>query len=293
MGGPKRDPTVREMYTLRSVRLDPSGNMGDTSKSNRLAVGEIASQLGLGMVDSIANNKSNGNMMMDVSLSSFAGTDTPTNEEWNAEFQRVLSNMKKSGGAQLFSAEFSSVPSTKRLAEWIATKWAPAILRSYDIAGTRVGARPVYALQTGDDETTVEIVWQELVDFKSVTSGKMIINVSDDGVTASRGAGNASDGYGRISSSPLPGEEILIRRLADAASQAVEKGLAVKPQLSKKAEKKAAAVKKEPVAAAISSAPPTQPATSSSDGPGPRSSGARRSSERSRGRRKSSPPSTD
>ena len=158
MGGPKRDPTVREMYTLRSVRLDPSGNMGDTSKSNRLAVGEIASQLGLGMVDSIANNKSNG-MMMDVSLSSFAGTDTPTNEEWNAEFERVLSNMKKSGGAQLFSAEFSSVPSTKRLAEWIATKWAPAILRSYDIAGTRVGARPVYAIVTGDDENTVEIVW--------------------------------------------------------------------------------------------------------------------------------------
>ena len=186
--------------------------MGDTSKSNRLAVGEIASQLGLGMVDSIANNKSTGNMRMDVSLSSFAGTDTPTNEEWNAEFERVLSNMKKSdGGAQLFSAEFSSVPSTKRLAEWIATKWAPAILRSYDIAGTRVGARPVFALQTGDDETTVAIVWQELVDFKSVTSGKMIINVNDDGITASRGAGNASDGYGRVSSSPsLPGEEILI-----------------------------------------------------------------------------------
>merc|ERR1719253_1923934 len=113
--------------------------------------------------------------MMDVSLSSFAGTDTPTNEEWNAEFERVLSNMKKSGGAQLFSAEFSSVPSTKRLAEWIATKWAPAILRSYDIAGTRVGARPVYALQTSD--TSVEIVWQELVNFESVTSGRMIIEI--------------------------------------------------------------------------------------------------------------------
>lgn len=235
MGGPRRDPTVRDMYTLRAARIDPtihssSSNNMDT-KSNRLAVGEVASQLGLGMIDSI--NK--GKTMMDVSLSSFAGTETPTNEEWNAEFERVISNMKlsssatgASSGAQLFTAEFSSVPNVKRLSDWVATKWAPTILRSYDIAGTRVGARPVYALQNGDDDTKTEIVWQELVDFKPVTSGRMIITVSENGITASRGPGNASDGFGVVSSTPLPGEDILVRRLADAASQAVEKGLAVK-----------------------------------------------------------------
>ena len=167
---------------------------------------------------------------MDVSLSSFAGTDPPTGEEWNAEFERVTKMMSSSGSsassAQLYRAEFSSVPSTKRLTEWIATKWAPAILRSYDIAGTRVGARPVYALQTSD--TSVEIVWQELVEFNSVTSGKMIIEVDDNGLVASRGPGDASKGFGSLSRVPLPGEDILVRRLADAAAQAVEKGLAMK-----------------------------------------------------------------
>ena len=224
MGGPRRDPVVRDMYTMRSVRIDPTMSGGGGSKSNRLAVGEAASRLGMGKIPSSIKG-------MDVSLSSFAGTEAPSDEEWNAEFERVAESMKSEaaggrGATRLFTSEFSSVPSVQRLSEWLATKWAPAILRSYDIAGTRVGARPVYALQTADD--TVEIVWQELVDFNSVTSGKMIIKVEEGGMTAMRGAGDASKGFGSISNSPLPGEDILVRRLGDAASQAVEKGLAVK-----------------------------------------------------------------
>lgn len=286
MGGPRRDPTVREMYTLRSVRIDPTVSGGDTgSKTNRLSMGEAASRLGLGKVASSPK--------MDVSLSSFAGTDSPDEEEWTAEFARaaeMTSSSASSGGARLFAAEFSSVPSTKRLAEWLATKWAPAILRGYDIAGTRVGARPVYALQTGDD--TVEIVWQQLVDFSSVTSGKMIIQVDERGMTAVRGGGDAKGGFGGISSKPLPGEDILVRRLGDAASQAVEKGLAVKPQVAKKV----VPVAKPVTTVAAVTAAAAEPAAPDA-GPGPRGAGARRSAERTRGsgkRRKATPkPSSD
>ncbi|KAL9189996.1 hypothetical protein ACHAXT_009671 [Thalassiosira profunda] len=290
MGGPRRDPVVRDMYTLRSVRIDPtvsaSGNVlsGDgASKSNRLTVAEAASRLGMGHID--------GGDGMDVALSSFAGTESPTDEEWSAEFQRATeARSNPAGGARLFSADFASVPSTKRLAEWLATKWAPAILRSYDIAGTRVGARPVCAVQSSD--TTVEIVWQQLVDFTSVTSGKMIIEVSEMGMAATRGAGDVARGFGRVSSTPLPGEDLLVRRLGDAASQAVEKGLAVKPRLTKKAAKAPVVVvaAPEPVAAAASSG--NAPAAGAADS-GPRGAGARRSSERSRGsRRRKSPPPT-
>lgn len=223
---------MRDMYTTRSVRIDPtisvSGNVlsgGAGSRSNRQSVGEAASRLGMGKIDGVIAG-------MDVSLSSYAGSDAPTGEEWNAEFGRAAEMMSSpSGGARLFTAEFASVPSTSRLAEWIATKWAPAILRSYDIAGIRVGARPVYALQSGEGGTVVEIVWQELVDFNSVTSGRMVIEVGERGITASRGAGDASKGFGGVSMTPLPGEDILVRRLADAASQAIEKGLAVKVSL--------------------------------------------------------------
>ena len=228
-----------------------------TFKSNRLAVAEAVSRLGMGKIESIGKDDAR-TTTLDVSLSSFAGTEKPTDDEWNAEFGRVVTEMKMSpssssvsgGGVtqqqprRLFRAEFASVPSTKRLAEWIATKWAPAVLRSYDIAGIRVGARPVYALLQSsssssssstvtnvdgkEDVYAVEIVWQELVNFNSVTSGKMIIEVGESGMMAWRGAGDASKGFGSISASPLPGEDILVRRLADAASQAIEKGLAAK-----------------------------------------------------------------
>lgn len=213
------------MYTMRSIRIDPtisvSGNVlsSQGSKSNRLAVGLALTKIGLS--NNLPNNP------VDVALSSYSGSIAPTDDEWKAEFDRVFTLLSSpSGGANLFSAEFASVPNIKRLGEWMATKWAPAVLRSYDIAGIRVGARPVYAVQSSDD--TVEVVWQELVNFNSVVSGKMIISITEKGMTASRGAGDPSAGFGSLSKKPLPGEDALVRSLGDAAAQAVEKGLAVK-----------------------------------------------------------------
>lgn len=74
----------------------------------------------------------------------------------------------------------------------------------------------------------MEIVWQQLVDFNSVTVGKMIVQVSDNGLIATRGPGDATKGFGTISRKPLAGEDVLVRRLAEAVSQAIEKGLANK-----------------------------------------------------------------
>ena len=251
MGGPRRDPVVRDMYSMRSVRIDPAvvaptsasawaagggvgGGMG--YRSNRLAVAEAASRLGLGLIPSAASASGT----VEVSLSSFPGTDAPTDEEWDAEFRRVASEAAEASSPSsptLFRAEFSSVPSPPRLAEWLATKWAPAVLRSYDIAGIRVGARPVYASvlpPRGDDGdvAVVEIVGQGMVNFAPVTSGRMLVEVGKSGLTARRGPGDASAGFGVAAASPLPGEDILVRRLADASSQAVEKGLAMKAAVS-------------------------------------------------------------
>lgn len=209
-------------------------------------------------------------------------------EDWEAEFVRVQDVISTSGGAagaELFETSFAAIPNKARLADWIATKWAPAILRTYDIAGIRVGARPVYAARVGDSST--EIVWQKLVDFQSVTVGKMIIDVTDDNsIKAKRGAGDASAGFGSISLKPLAGEDILISRLADAASQAVEKGLATKATVAKKeravAKKEVAAPK---VASTVASSGTVETAKPSRES-GPRTAGARRSAERTRGKRR-------
>jgi hypothetical protein len=209
---------------MRSVRVDPSktvsGNtmLGENSRSSRLAIGEAAVRM--------ATNSMNIKSGIDVCLTSLRGMESPGDEEWSEEFARAMDAMEKSKGGELFSTAFGSVPSIERLADWLATKWAPAVLKTYDIAGIRVGARPVYATRIG--ESKIEIVWQELKEFKTNFVGKMVIEVTDTGITAKRGAGDASAGYGSVSSKPLAGEDILVRRLADAATQAMEKGLAKK-----------------------------------------------------------------
>ncbi|KAL3761977.1 hypothetical protein ACHAW5_006683 [Stephanodiscus triporus] len=326
VGGPRRDPVVREMYSMRSVRIDPAvvvttsssvgeggvgGGGGMGYRSNRLAVAEAASRLGLGMIPAAVVAGEDGAAApttMEVSLSSFPGTEGPTDAEWDAEFRRVVSESSPSRSGRLspslFRAEFSSVPSPTRLAEWLATKWAPAVLRSYDIAGIRVGARPVYAsvLARGDvdDVAVVEIVWQELVNFSPVTSGRMYVEVGRSGMTATRGPGDASAGFGVPSASSLPGEDILVRRLADASSQAVEKGLAIKavsvpvgeeddcpPHTDVLSTKKVEMASTRPVTTVVGTPPADDTGVPSSpESSGPRNAGARKSSERTRGSRK-------
>lgn len=285
VGGPRKYPVFREEYTMRAVRIDPStsasGNsmIGENSRSSRLAVGEAAVRM--------ATKSFDLNSGIDVCLTSLRGMESPDDDEWADEFTRVQEALL---GGVLFKASFGSVPSVERFADWLATKWAPAVMKTYDIAGIRVGARPVYASRIGEGE--IEIVWQELKDFKTNFVGKMIIEVTETGITAKRGPGDPSAGYGSVSSTPLAGEDILVRRLSDAALQAMEKGLATKPAPTKRKKKQ---VVEAPVVSTVVSAGSVQalepvaakPAAAAKTGP--RTSGARRSSERVRGKTTSEP----
>ena len=220
MGGPRLEPVLREEYTMRSVRLDlfTSEKMMEDVQSNRLSVGEVASLMALKSVDDMVEG-------MDITLTSLKGMDVVTKEELSDDFSRIKDTLLSGKAYQLFQTSFGSVPDIKRLTSWIATKWAPAVLKTYDIAGIRKGARPVF-VNTIDDSNTVEIVWQELVkEFDTQTVGKLFIEITDTGMTATRAAATPN---GKISSRPLPGENVLIRRLSDAASQAIDKGLAIK-----------------------------------------------------------------
>merc|ERR1712238_498593 len=158
--------------------------------------------------------------------------------------------------------------------------------KTYDIAAIRIGGRPVAAIRSG--EGRVDITWQELVDFDSVNVGKMILQVNKDGMTATRGPGDASMGYGAISTMPLNGEDVLVRRLAEAASQAIEKGLAKK--IPRKKSDKVAVETLKPVTSLQSAGSVEIPKPKKSDAPattsGPRKAGARQSTPRSRGGKK-------
>lgn len=225
VGGPRREPVITEEYNMRSIRVDPfifSGNVMTSSsmKSCRHAVGEAAAYVATGNIPALSEP---------VSISSQGGTEERTLEQWREEFARVKDLVATGKASTLFSQDMI-VEDTERLVDWLATKWAPTVLRTYDIAAIRVGARPVFASKTAAGE--VEIAWQELVDFQSVQVGKMLLRVNENGITATRESGDASKGYGSISKMPLPGEDVLVRRLGEAASQAVEKGLAKKVSLT-------------------------------------------------------------
>ena len=290
IGGPRREPVITEEYTMRTVRVDPfivSGNvMGSSSqlKSCRHSVGESAALFAAQKLS--IPSKSNSPAV--ISISSTPGTDEFTLDQWEDELSRVQELVDSGKASTLFNSQDMIVEDTERLADWLATKWAPAVMKTYDIAAIRIGGRPVAAMRSG--EGRVEITWQELVNFDSVTVGSMLLQVNNDGITATRGPGDASKGYGAISTMPLNGEDVLVRRLAEAASQAIEKGLAKKALRKKPV--KAAAEAPKPVSSLQSSGtvenetppPPPQPKTESSAGP--RQTGARRSTPRSRGTKK-------
>lgn len=225
VGGPRREPIITEEYTMRGVRVDPfviSNPQASVSlRTSRHAIGEAAALIAIGSV-SLPKEA--------ACISSQTGSEKVSDEEWNEEFARMRDAAASGKGSSLFSQEMI-VDDTDRLADWLATKWAPAVLRTYDIAAIRIGGRPVYAKKL--DSGMVEIVWQELVDFQSRVVGRMIVEVSSNGIVAKRGAGDAADGFGSISIKPLQGESVLVNRLSEAAAQAIEKGLATKVRSAK------------------------------------------------------------
>jgi len=293
IGGPRREPAITEEYTMRTVRVDPfivSGNvMGSSAqlKSCRHSVGESAALFASGKLSVPSRSNSYKRSPAVISISSQAGTDEWTLDQWEEELNRVKELVDSGKASTLFSSQDMVVEDTERLADWLATKWAPAVMKTYDIAAIRIGGRPVAAARSG--EGRVDITWQELVNFDSVSVGRMVLQVNEDGITATRGPGDASKGYGAISMMPLNGEDVLVRRLAEAASQAIEKGLAKKALRKKPI--KAAVEAPKPVSSLQSSGtvdtktPPPAPAQEESSA-GPRRAGARRSTPRSRGKKK-------
>ena len=79
IGGPRRYPVLRDEYTMRSVRIDPtisiSGSaMDDDTRSSRFSVGEAAVRM--------ATKSLNLDAGIDVCLTSLRGLDTLSDEDW-------------------------------------------------------------------------------------------------------------------------------------------------------------------------------------------------------------------
>jgi len=294
-GGPRRDPILRDEYTMRLIRLDAipveedDEDAAEEEVSKLLKLSPRTSRLSIGEASAayLASDVAGTKERQEILLSSTKGLYQLSQEDWNLEFDKVVRTSSSSKqplnlNGELLTIPFGSIPSTKRFVDWLETKWAPAILRSYDIAGIRVGERPVSTVRTSEDEFNILFQTLDTNTFQSTSIGKLIISLSQDEnpvVVVKREITNkdfleavTNDKSKRKKKNIFQGEAVLLRSLEDASNQAVEKGLATKIT---------AVVEEEPVVqqpVVVQSAPvPASPQT------GPKSKGARRSLERSRG----------
>lgn len=279
ISGPKKNPVLCEEYEQRQVRLDVTSTMQKTAikfVTCRHVVGQAAALVACEDLPTSAG--------ADITISSSAGLDKFTT--WQNELDRVQEQQSQLDRGLVFSQQFSDVPDVARLSQWLCQKWGPTVLtKEYDLAAIRSGARPVYLKQNSDSQ--VEIVWQKLNKdtYQSEPAGKLLLDiVQDDGktgwtLTATR------QNVPSLKNKPLNGEAVLVRRLADAASQATEKGLTKAPAQAKPVRKKAAQ-KPAPVVSSLASVQTeAKPQPTVDNSSGPRQAGVRRSSKRPRGTR--------
>eukprot|EP00548_Thalassiothrix_antarctica_P008425 CAMPEP_0194134416 /NCGR_PEP_ID=MMETSP0152-20130528/4503_1 /TAXON_ID=1049557 /ORGANISM="Thalassiothrix antarctica, Strain L6-D1" /LENGTH=653 /DNA_ID=CAMNT_0038830143 /DNA_START=334 /DNA_END=2295 /DNA_ORIENTATION=- len=322
--GPRKNPALCREYEERLVRLDATSSLlppeasgagskmflGEEAKVDfstcRHAVGEAAALLATFALETTSFSTKSG--IIDLCVSSLPGIQKF--DLWQSELERAQKQQSQTDSGLVFSQDFGKIPDPNRFSNWLCQKWGPTVLtKTYDLAAIRTGARPVYLKQTS--ETEVEIIWQELKDdtFQSVEKGKLVISIAPKVVSVKDGNVNTKQAlYGmkamRVPPNggrPLNGESIIVRRLADAASQAMEKGLATPPPRMKKVKKQVEKPKvvssrvmpmppKNPAAAAVEAAkaaamarPPPAAGAKTTVTNGPRQAGARRSSKRSRG----------
>lgn len=304
-GGPRRDPIVRDEYTMRLIRLDalPVYNEEDdddnseeevskllklSPRTSRLSIGEASAAYLLS--DTVDNTKRRQEFL----LSSTKGLYPLSLLDWNMEFNKVITTSSPSLSIkqqldfdnEILSIKFGTIPSIKRFFDWLETKWAPAILRSYDIAGIRVGERPVSTVRVGEDIISILFQTLDTKTYESTSVGKLIISLDRNNndnptiivkreVTDSNFLESITSGKKKRKNKKnlFQGEDVLLRSLEDASNQAIEKKLATK----------ITAVEEEPIVSLQSPQPVVVQSTSSTPQTGPKSKGARRSLERSRG----------
>lgn len=302
-GGPRRDPIVRDEYTMRLIRLDSipvfdaeednseydddveelvTNLLKSLPRTSRLSIGEASAAY------LVSSDSSSKQQRQELLLSSTRGLYPLSMQDWNNEFAKVITTTtattpsKDQGG--VYSIQFGSIPSAKRLFDWLETKWAPAILRSYDIAGIRVGVRPVSTKRTSENQLDILFQTLDTKTYQSTNIGKLLIMLQEDQTTIVVKREIIDRDFLEQSSKKrkkkylFQGEDVLLRSLEDASNQAIDKKLATKAVVEKVEEE-------------VPPPPPTpivqQPVVVQSES-GPKSKGARRSSERSRGTTSSS-----
>ena len=131
--------------------------------------------------------------------------------------------------------------SIKRFFDWLETKWPPAMLRSYDITGTREGERPVSTVRVGEDVISILFQTLDTKTYESTSIGKLIIsshrNNNDNPtiivkreLTDYNFLESITSGKKKLKNkkNSFQGEDALLRSLEDGSNQAIEKKLASK-----------------------------------------------------------------
>jgi len=274
---------------MLGVRVDPSRSSmgyamtGSTARTSRLTIGEAAALVALGKLPAL----------QDISITSLTGSNEITMDIWKEEFERAAEPPVPGDESKvLFTTSFTNVPDTGKLANWLTRRWFPKLLKTIEI-DTDEARKVLVGAVREPDSNIMHIRWMTVPpvpfwrgrkkeEMELVLRGAVAVEITKTGLVARREGGDVASGFGEVNEEPLPGEDIIVPALAEAASLAIARGLA-----EKKSEAKHVSIE---IPRKIS--PPVYgneekevPKRLSMDSSGPRRAGARRSYQRPRGSR--------
>lgn len=222
LSGPQRRPELDEHYAARAVVLSRSEGLLSVkasmdpgavqARTSRLMLAETAYRIA-------AETAGGRRFAPTITVVSLDGKE-PAEPQWSQLLDRVDEDM----GIELFQTTFAEVPDPQRLRNWLAREWAPVALSSISTYTKRYGARPV---STRETEMGLAIRWEDATkDFQVYTAGEVLVDLDEaPGPPGSppRLRMTRADARGQKLSTPLPGEDEIIQRLAEGIEQTVFK----------------------------------------------------------------------
>mmetsp|Transcript_5529 Transcript_5529/g.8205 ORF Transcript_5529/g.8205 Transcript_5529/m.8205 type:complete len:519 (-) Transcript_5529:948-2504(-) len=216
---PLLEPELHPSYVLNSVLMTSiqATEDGKAASSMKYAASEFCTR------DSLAESivqflirtsqlKKATQVELDSFIQSIEGPSSPSQEDWDKIFSRLMSSSSKAADVELLRLDFETVPKEKlqQFSSWLVDTWFPQALIEADAATILSGARPVRAVKVGSSDNSVDIniSWQDLLPDLTVKAvGTIQISVSSEppSITARRVTGGGE----------LPGENQLLERLEE------------------------------------------------------------------------------
>lgn len=217
---PLLEPKLHPSYKLQSVLMSIAGSnqYAESAECSQSALDGAVTRLVSKQVTHLtAGGKGALPAVTAVVVTSIAGP-IPSDKDWDAAFQRVLTMGKGAGSAELIKIEFGSVQKEAAFLLWITNSWFPQALVEADAATILSGSRPVRAVRSTKEDNAISVIWENMdpQTMRPVFVGSLEIRLvakGEEGANPYLSVRRVSDGK------PLQGEGLLVDKLVEGINR--------------------------------------------------------------------------